>query len=298
MRKARIITHNGHFHADDVFATALLAILHDEKKMPYDIIRSRDRNLWLTGDFVVDVGDVYDALANRFDHHQKGGAGVRENGVPYSSLGLVWKKFGAEFTGLQHASEYIDKKLVEYIDAMDNGMEIIRAKFDGVNIYAIGEVIESFSLGWDEDSSFDDAFIEAVDVAKKILLRERSRALSACSAEEQIRHLYDTAPDKRFIVLDRYYGSSGDILRAYPEPLFVIYPEKVNGTWHVKAVRTGNALFTNRKDLPKAWAGKRDRELAAESGVQDALFCHNNLFLAVAKSKEGAIALAEKAVIN
>ena len=41
-----------------------------------------------SADIVIDVGGQYDPDAGRFDHHQRGGAGERENGIPYSSFGL------------------------------------------------------------------------------------------------------------------------------------------------------------------------------------------------------------------
>jgi len=52
----------------------------------------------------------------------------------------------------------------------------------------------------------------------------------------------------------------------------------------------------NRKNFPKLWAGLRDEELQNVTGVPDAIFCHRGLFLAIAKSKEGAIKLAQIAV--
>jgi len=48
--------------------------------------------------------------------------------------------------------------------------------------------------------------------------------------------------------------------------------------------------------LPKSWAGKRDRELEKITGVAGAIFCHRNLFLAVAKTKEAILQLAELAL--
>ncbi|MBI5005432.1 MAG: MYG1 family protein [Candidatus Lloydbacteria bacterium] len=290
----RIVTHNGHFHADDVFAVALLSTLLERKGVAFVIIRSRYPKEWEAGDFVVDVGDVYDAQKNRFDHHQEGEAGKHENGVPYSSLGLVWKKFGAEFSGSQEVADTVEKKLVEYIDAMDNGMDSVQPKFEGVAMYGIGEVIESFSLGWDEARDFDEAFMEALEVAKKILMREVSRAKSATRSAGKVKEAYEGAPDKRLIILDRYYPSR-DILQKHPEPLYIIYPASAaDGDWHVRAVRKEGTVFDNRKDFPKEWAGKRDGEFAAISGVPDAKFCHNGLWLAGSRSKEGAIALAKK----
>ena len=61
---------------------------------------------------------------------------------------------------------------------------------------------------------------------------------------------------------------------------------------------TGKGMFEDRMKLPAAWAGLRDEELAKVTGVPDAVFCHRALFLAVAKSKEGALALAKLALSN
>jgi len=61
-------------------------------------------------------------------------------------------------------------------------------------------------------------------------------------------------------------------------------------------MRNNPMRYENRKNFPEAWAGKRDGELARATGVPDALFCHTNRFLAVAKTKEGALALAKLAI--
>ena len=51
-----------------------------------------------------------------------------------------------------------------------------------------------------------------------------------------------------------------------------------------------------RKPFPDAWRGLKDEALAEVSGVKTAIFCHKAGFFAVAKTKEDAIKLAEKAV--
>ena len=63
--------------------------------------------------------------------------------------------------------------------------------------------------------------------------------------------------------------------------LLTLYPE------NVRLVRTRN---------PKEWGGLRDEALQRVTGVSDAVFCHTGLFLCGAKSKEGAITLARKAL--
>ena len=66
----------------------------------------------------------------------------------------------------------------------------------------------------------------------------------------------------------------------------------------MKALRLGPSAFATRIKFPESWAGKRDKDLAEVSGVSDSVFCHNGRFLAVAKSKEGALALAKLALEN
>src|SRR5690606_7569866 len=92
--KKTIVTHNGSFHADDIFACATLTLHLEQQGKGYKIIRTRDESRIDSADFVVDVGGIYDEKTNRFDHHQPGGAGSRDNGVPYAAFGLVWKHYG------------------------------------------------------------------------------------------------------------------------------------------------------------------------------------------------------------
>ena len=76
----------------------------------------------------------------------------------------------------------------------------------------------------------------------------------------------------------------------------MIYPRKTDNTWGAKGVPKYLKTFQNRKDFPKNWGGLRNEELQKITGVSDAIFCHHALYMAVAKSKEGAIKLAQIAV--
>jgi uncharacterized UPF0160 family protein len=111
-----------------------------------------------------------------------------------------------------------------------------------------------------------------------------------------VREIYEQSSDKRIVVFDLRYPWER-ILAKFPEPLFAIYP-KIGGEWHTKCVRDDFESFKNRKNFPDSWAGLRNEDFAKVSGVPDAIFCHRNKFLAVAKSKEGAIALAQKALCS
>lgn len=132
----RICTHDGVFHGDDAMACAILRLSHPG----IEILRSRRPEDWLTADFVSDVGGRNEIeyspnsiLRYWMDHHQKGGAGERENGVPYAAAGLGWKEWGleaicsvagplSEDTELAIGEE-IDRNIIQGIDASDVGYD-------------------------------------------------------------------------------------------------------------------------------------------------------------------------------
>jgi uncharacterized UPF0160 family protein len=296
----KIVTHNGSFHADDIFSCATLSLMLEKEGKTFEIFRTRDKGIIEAGDYVFDVGGFYDADNNRFDHHQKGGAGKRiNNGIEYAAFGLVWKKFGIEICGTQAIVDYIDQRLVSPVDAGDNGFDLVENKYD-VSPYYIQHFFNAMRPTWLEKSEgikiTDDAmFLKCVEIAKIILSREITQAKDALLAEEKVIELYNNATDKRIVILDKDY-SYEHILNNFPEPLYVIYKRVSDDLWGVRAVRKDTKTFKNRKDFPTSWAGLKDEELEQESGVKGAVFCHKGLFLVVAKTKEAAIKLAQIAV--
>lgn len=291
-KKIKLVTHNGSFHTDDIFAAAVFSLYLEKIGKSFEIIRTRDEEIIKNAEYVFDVGGVYDSEKNRFDHHQKGGAGKRDNGIEYASIGLVWKKFGIELCGNQKAVDIIDQKLIAPIDAGDNGMDLVINKFN-VTPYLIQHAFGAMRPTWREENiTNDEMFLKCFKIAKEILLREIIIAKDIVLAEEQVLLNYKNTKDKRIIVLDQNYPFEY-ILHNFPEPLYVIYPRKTDNTWGVKAVVKELKTFINRKDFPKEWAGLRDKDLQNATGVDDAVFCHLSLYFAVAKSKEGAIKLAQ-----
>lgn len=295
-KKKIIATHSGNFHTDEVFASAVLSLLHNGS---VEVVRSRDPLVWATGDYVVDVGGEYDISRGRFDHHQIGGAGARENGVPYSSFGLVWKEYGEILCGNTQSVKRIDEKLVQPVDMADNGVDSFALTANGVFPYLLHHVITSFRPTWKEESehrmTFDQGFGHAMGIAREVLLREIVIARDGIEGEQAVIDCYNRAEDKRIIVIDGQYPWEW-ILTQFPEPLYIIKPDHENGgKWKVKTVRNTVDSFESRKLLPEAWAGKIGQEFVGVTGVADAFFCHNKRFIAGAGSKEGALKLAQLA---
>ena len=294
-KKITIVTHSGSFHPDDVFAVATLLLMLDSKPVETRVIRSRDSEVIKQADFIVDVGAISNPTTNNFDHHQTGGAGARANGVPYASFGLVWKQFGSEITGSEKIAGLVDRELVQPIDYGDNFATPLSEIAPGIYPYTFDRLISVFCDTYEENNrNTDEVFFQLVSFAKQVLIREIAQAKELTAAQPAVESAYQQASDKRVIVLEDHYPWY-QIISKYPEPLFVVFPSDAL-QWGVMAVRKGEHQYENRKDFPKDWCGKRNEELASISGVSDAVFCHNRLFFAVAKSKEGALELARKAL--
>ncbi len=301
----KLVTHNGSFHSDDLFACAVLSMLMEDGHKSFDIIRTRDEEVIKAGDFVFDVGGIYNPDINRFDHHQKGGAGERENGIPYSSLGLVWKHFGLELCdGDRGAWEIIDRKIACPIDAIDNGVDIISLKFKDIMPYGGDQPFLSFTPTWQEDESkTDDIFREQVKNVMKVLRREIEVAKSDSLGMSIIVKAYEDAKDKKIIELPkngfpRYLYQK--TLSRFPEPIYVVYESTHTNNWKVEAVVKSPDTLESRKYFPESWRGflNGDSRLAEITGVGDVIFCHKSGFLLTVKSKEGAFTLAKLAIEN
>jgi len=289
-----IVTHNGRFHADDVFSVVVLTTVFGGEEI--SVVRSRDDEIISKADIVVDVGLIYDPVKKRFDHHQEEGAGKRDNGIPFASFGLVWKEYGLEICGNQEIADRIDRILVSPIDAGDNGMEIEESKIENLSSFSISEIVGLFVPTWKETMVHEDkAFTKAVAWAKEVLNRIIKKETDRQSSRDLVERAYGEADDKRIVVINDSYPWKEWILN-FKEPLFVVIPDSTNGNWMARAVPVSNNSFENKVSFPDGWAGKSDAELAYVSGIKDAVFCHKNLFLAIAKTKESAIKMAEIAV--
>ena len=288
-----VATHSGNFHADDVFAVATLRLALGE----LDLIRTRDRDAFGDADIRLDLGGRNDASTGDFDHHQKGGAGERSNGIRYASFGLIWREYGAKLAGGNEAARAIDERIVQGVDANDTGQTIAESTVGGVRAMSVSGLIGAMNPSWDEQLTAqeeDARFAEAVAFATGILQRELAGSAAFQRAQELVGSAISRAADPRVIELDRNMPWREGVLTSAPLALFVVYP-KSDG-WALQAVPRELGGFGNRKDLPTAWAGLTDAALAEVTGVPDARFAHTAGFYAAAGSREGIMALVEQAL--
>ncbi len=289
-----VATHDGSFHADEVFAIAALALLDE----PIEVIRTRDPDALAGADVRVDVGFRHDPAAGEFDHHQREFGEVRDNGVRYASFGLVWREFGARVCdGDQEVADAVDASLVQGVDANDTGQPLTELLVEGTHPLTVNGVVGAFNARWDEvltPAQERLRFDEAVDLARGILAREVLSAAAGRRAARIVHQAIVAAPDPRLIELPVNAPWKQVLVPMAPDALYVVYPKRQG--FGLEAVPRRLGSFENRRDLPAEWAGRQGDDLVAITGVPDALFCHAKRFLVVASSHEGIERLAQLAL--
>lgn len=285
----RVGTHHGRFHADDVMATAILKEIYD-----IEIVRTRDEEVLKELDIVFDVG------GGEFDHHDLEKE-YRENEIPYAACGLIWRSFGREvvkFREPEFGEEefedvfgYVDRVLIQGIDALDNGL---RPSDGGFQLMNISSILSGFNPPWHSEGDEDEAFKRAANHAGEVLNNVITNRISVLKAKEIVAEAYEKRPMPEIMVLDTFcpWQEALRDLDEKEEVLFVIYPSKDN--FAMQTVRGRD--YEDRKKLPCVWAGKRDEALAEVTGIEDSVFCHSGRFIAVAKSFEGIMRLALLAI--
>lgn len=279
LNKANCITHSGTMHADEVFATAFLdmylgeRIVYRTNNVPEDI----DANIL-----------VYDVGRGKYDHHQLD-AKKRDNNITYSSFGLLWQDFGRDFLK-KYEVEYvedvflgIDKDLVEYIDADDNGVfPRIDAKYNVKTLPGIVKMFNpSFLSGEDEATQFE----KAVSLARAILEEEILYINGKVYAERQINELLnDLDSNDKFLILNTYIPYEETILNNEKgnNLLFVAFPSN-RGGYAIKTLPKSVEDKSARLDFPEEWAGLEVGELQKKSGIKGLMFCHVGRFIVSCK---------------
>lgn len=289
-----LITHSGTFHADEVFATIVLQQILDK-----DIIKMSRVNSILKNEYAL----IYDIGGGKYDHHQIGGNGERENGIKYAAFGLVWKEFGIKFLKTLDVSNekelwnMVDEKLVQVIDATDNGQLKNTNQFN-IETLSLSKLISLYNSNWNEEQNQDSKFLEAIEFATNIFNKLLETFESKIKAKEIIKEKIKKTRNN-ILILEKFVPWKETILENESQEakniLYVITPSNREG-YTIMAVPKEVGTFEVRKPFPKSWAGLRDEELVKETGVETATFCHNNKFLCVTKTKEDAIALAKLAI--
>jgi uncharacterized UPF0160 family protein len=296
-----LVTHSGGFHADELLSSVILTKLFPQAKL----VRSRAPE-WITAGVdrvIYDVGGAYDASAQIFDHHQRG-APLREDGQPYSSFGLVWKHFGRDYlvaSGIAEADIEVvhaafDTSFVLPIDLVDNGAlsPATAGQLAGLTLPSLLETLKPVFDETDPEAE-DRSFHGALAIARSFVEARIARSAAKLRAEALVQRAIEATGQGRVLELPMGMPFRPAIIKAGADHLlFVVHPRDKD--WCLTTIRSADEGFEVRADLPAAWAGLTNGDLEAASGVIGASFCHNGRFIAAAKTREAALALAALAV--
>lgn len=276
----RIITHPGVFHADEILAISLLALVAGEEIETLDITRTRDVQILESAKadsetWVLDVGGVCEPQARNLDHHHREFDRLNKAGTKLSTFGLLVEMLEDQieagvFTQLQDFSVIVDNH--------DNG------------------VVVSESLKWLSDFNgigvgSDEAFYAVLTTAKNWL-----RGLMATWAEKAaqdviIEKAIDQASGGPILVAESFIPVD-ERVNAVETAQLLVTP-RPDGTWNIQTLNEKVVKdFSQRCPAPSDWRGRSQFEVEAISVV----FCHAGGFLTVASSKDDAIKLAEMIV--
>lgn len=316
-----LFTHNGLFHADDVFAAAMLSLLSDHVNIRRggDEDVPSDKDKWI----------IFDIGGGELDHHtpecrEANGTHPGTN-VPYAACGLVWRKYYREILEEEGCPEKymdsvyarIEKSLVLGIDASDNGFDPVADVMESMpNIpdeqkhdiiaqsnvpFTITQVIRDFNPTWESDRNPDEAFRDAVSFARDVFLNRLDSVIDAMDSRDYIQQHIDYSSG-HVMFLEHFAPWQGVVTsqsRTNPKAaaLWYVISPALRGGWNVQCVLEDPDNRTSyRHPLPSEWYGLRGEELQKVSGVKDAKFCHPSGFLAGADSEEGAAGLAALAM--
>lgn len=296
-----LVTHSGGFHADELLSSVVLTRLFPQA----EVVRSRAQE-WITPGadrIIYDVGGLYDPEAMIFDHHQRG-APLRDDGQPYSSFGLIWKHFGRDYlaaTGLPDAHietvhAGFDASFVLPIDLMDNGA-MSPAVAGPLAVLTLPVLLETLKPVFDEPDpkALERAFGEALAIARSFLESRIAGSAAKLRAEDLVLQAVSTAGKNRVLELPMGMPFRSAIMKSGADHLlFVVHPRDKD--WCLTGIRRADEGFEQRADLPAAWAGLTNADLEAACGVEGASFCHNGRFIAAAKTRAAALAMADIAV--
>lgn len=250
----KVYTHDGVYHADEVFCTALLRYVVSE-----DLKVIRTRNIT-----DLESGFVYDVGGGSFDHHQCNEYRNGSDGI-FAAFGKLWCTVGRIIDGLrEEAWKEIDKSFVQDIDLTDNTGEM-----NPVNYF-----INSMKTNGVDDFSFEAAVSIAYTMLSSII---QSGIMKSKELDEFETEVGSSIIDNGVLELSRHYTIGKEIYKSLGID-WIIFSDNSGKNYTIQAV--GNKLLPTKK-----------RGFSANS---DIIFTHKGGWIGRTKSKEAALKLIEE----
>lgn len=258
MHFTKLVTHNGLFHADEVFCVATMRLLGCDAP----VLRLPNvPDGWADDPSIL----IFDIGFGPFDHHQLNKKLRPDTGVPYAAFGLLILEFKDRLFKDDMVYKRFDKIFVEPMDASDNGC--------GPRTNLMTKMIEAFNPAWDDFSSnADEAFQRAVDIAIPILKQQLIRNEDICRVYELKK---DLIVEDGIVYMD-FWAPISECFENDKDVCWVCFPSP-RGGYSICSLVGPDQEYKAR--LPKEFWGKSEDELP--DGM---VFCHTAGFIATFES--------------
>ena len=174
------------------------------------------------------------------------------------------------------------------IDAHDNGEKV--ASPDSI-IFAINSKNPSWDITVNEDVFFNEAIGFAAEVIHGIVRRYESKK----KAEKNFKKAIIIAD--KIVIMEKFIPWKEYAVKN-PELLLGIYPTKA-GEWSVSNIPVAEGSFEGRIYFPEGWCNDDHKEVInAKMNIEDTIFCDKGRFVAIFKSRQSAIRVAEYLIKN
>lgn len=280
----KILTHDGTFHTDEVFAIAFIkkfinSNVEITRTRNFDLINSykNDRDC-----FVIDVGAEYDEKNRNFDHHQRDFNTRWNDGVLLSSCGLVWKYLRKKGYLKKYSDEFlthIEEDLIKKIDLHDNGEK----KWLLCNMVSMcnreENTIEDFNKSLDVATIYIENVFYNEDLNHK-KYQEFKTDLENYEKSENKLIFFSSNPIKDKKVLNSLSNETEALLLVFPQT-----DENNAKKWYIKSINKYNEEGNKLNALaPNEWCGLAGEDLENRSGFKGFLFVHRTGFLSGANN--------------
>lgn len=97
-----------------------------------------------------------------------------------------------------------------------------------------------------------------------------------------------------------YNFEAEDADKDAPKVLYVLYPEgpQEGAKWRVQCVSVTRDSFESRRPLREEWRGVRDEDLSAKTGIPGCVFVHASGFIGGNATREGALEMARRSMMD
>ncbi len=198
-----IVTHDGQFHADEIFAIALIFEVIGE----CDIIRTREITKEMLQDpetWVIDVGGKFDEETHNFDHHQDGG--LESSNVLVLNY-LAKKKIVGVSLFMRLSGPFREISLID------------RNGYEETNGFQVNSLIKSFN-------ALKDGFELALKVAQSFI---RAQIINELVAQES-KELYEAG--EWITPIAKICKQYPVFWKSYEDALIMVAPNQA-GKWCV-----------------------------------------------------------------